>query len=41
MTNKLLFKQERFSPFNPNVGNLGGDLFNNNTRVQIKNMNTN
>jgi hypothetical protein len=41
MTNQLLFKQERFSPFNPNMCNLGKDTFNNNTRVQIKNLKTN
>ena len=41
MTNELLFKQEKFSPFNPNMCNLGQDIFNNNTRVQVKNLKKN
>ena len=41
MTNELLFKQEKFSPFNPNMCNIGKDIFNNNTRVQVKNLKTN
>jgi len=32
----LLFKEEKFSPFNPNTCNLGKDLFNNSVRVQLK-----
>jgi hypothetical protein len=32
----LLFKEERFAPFNPNTCNLGKQLFNNSIRVQIK-----
>jgi len=36
MTNELLFKQETFDPFNPNMCNTGRDTFNNNTRVQIR-----
>jgi len=38
MTNPLLFTQEKFSPFNPNMCNLGNDTFNNHTRVQLKNL---
>jgi len=41
MTNELLFKQEKFAPFNPNMCNIGKDIFNNNTRVQVKNLKTN
>lgn len=33
-----LFKTERFERFNPNPEQIGGSLFNNSTRVQIKNM---
>ena len=33
-----LFKQERFDHFNPNPENIGGGLFNNSTRVQIRNL---
>ena len=36
MTNNLLFKQESFAPFNPNTCNIGKNIFNNNTRVQVK-----
>jgi len=36
MTNSLLFKEERFSSFNPNQCNLGHKLFNNHTRQQTK-----
>ena len=32
----LLFKEEKFSPFNTNTCNLGKDLFNNSVRVQLK-----
>lgn len=35
---QLLFKQEQFDHFNPNKCNLGGDLFNNHTRQQTKNL---
>ena len=38
MTNQLLFTQERFAPFNPNTCNTGFKLFNNHTRVQIRNL---
>lgn len=38
MTNSLLFKNEQFYPFNPNSLNIGTDTFNNNTRVQVKNL---
>ena len=38
MTNQLLFNQERFNSFNPNMCNTGYKLFNNNTRVQIRNL---
>lgn len=38
LTNPLLFKQETFAPFNPNVCNTGYKLFNNHTRVQIRNL---
>ena len=34
----LLFKEELFNDFNPNLSeNIGNELFNNNTRVQLKN----
>ena len=33
-----LFKEERFNSFNPNVCNLGNKLFDNCTRVELKNM---
>lgn len=32
----LLFKEEDFDPFNPNVFRLGGSLFDNHTRQQLK-----
>jgi hypothetical protein len=35
----LLFKEENYNEFNPNPYHIGVDLFNNNTRVQIKNIN--
>ena len=38
MTNQLLFKKENFAPFNPNMCGTGYKLFNNNTRVQIRNL---
>ena len=38
MTNKLLFTQERFAPFNPNVCDTGYQLFNKHTRVQTKDL---
>ena len=34
----MLFKQEKFAPFNPNMCNLGKDRFNNFTRIQVKNL---
>jgi len=37
-TDSLLFKQEQFAPHNPNVCNLGKNVFNNHTRAQIKNL---
>lgn len=38
MTNQLLFKQEEFSPFNPNQCNLGHKMFYNHIRQQTKNI---
>lgn len=38
MTNKLLFEKETFSPFNPNTCNIGHKLFNNFTRVQVRDL---
>ncbi len=38
MTNELLFNEERFNPFNPNTCNTGHKLFNNHTRVQIRDL---
>jgi len=38
MTNQLLFKEDNFSPFNPNTCNTGHKLFNNHTRVQIRDL---
>lgn len=35
----LLFKEEQFAPFNPNTCNLGKDVFNNFTQLQVKNAN--
>ena len=32
----LLFEKPDLEPFNPNVQNLGNDLFNNHTRYQLK-----
>lgn len=34
-----LFKEEKFSSFNPNTCNLGKELFNNSVRVQLKDSN--
>jgi len=39
MTNELLFNEQTFAPFNPNMCNTGYKLFNNYTRVQIRNLN--
>ena len=37
--NNLLFSEERFNDFNPNVSpNIGNELFYNSTRVQLKNL---
>jgi hypothetical protein len=36
MSNSLLFKEERFSAFNPNQCNLGHKLFHNHIRQQTK-----
>jgi hypothetical protein len=36
-----LFKKEHLAPFNPNCLELGGNLFNNYTRVQLKQMGDN
>jgi hypothetical protein len=33
-----LFKQQQFQEFNPNICNLGNNMFDNCTRVQIKNL---
>lgn len=38
MTNTLLFKEEQFDNFDPNTCDLGYKLFNNHTRVQIRNL---
>lgn len=38
MTNKLLFNEEKFAAFDPNVCNTGYKLFNNYTRIQTKNL---
>jgi len=35
-THPLLFDKPDLAPFNPNIHNLGGSLFNNHTRYQIK-----
>ena len=35
-THPLLFDKPDLAPFNPNVQNLGYNLFNNHTRVQLK-----
>ena len=38
LNNELLFKKQHFSDFNPNLSNnIGHELFNNSTRVQLKN----
>tara|TARA_B100000424_G_scaffold271654_1_gene275539 strand:+ start:4980 stop:5519 length:540 start_codon:yes stop_codon:yes gene_type:complete len=37
-THPLLFKNQEFSPFNPNTLNTGKQIFNNNTRVELKNV---
>lgn len=34
-THSLLFKEESFSPFNPNICNIDRDAFNNHTRQQM------
>ena len=36
-----LFSVQELEPFNPNTYNLGNDIFNNSTRQQLKNINTN
>ena len=33
-----LFEEEKFNKFNPNVCNLGKNLFDNSTRIQLKNL---
>lgn len=39
LNNELLFKNEQFNDFNPKFSNLvGNNLFNNSTRVQLKNI---
>ena len=38
MTSKLLFKDEKFDDFNPNKCNLGYKLFNNHTRIQLRDL---
>lgn len=38
ITNQLLFQNQTFSPFNPNTCNIGHKLFNNSTRIQIRNL---
>ena len=35
---KELFEEEQFNDFNPNVCDLGHSVFNNNTRIQLKNL---
>lgn len=37
-THPLLFDKPDFAPFNPNIFNLGNNLFNNHTRYDIKNL---
>lgn len=34
---KILNRKENFNLFNPNIDNLGNQLFHNNTRIQLKN----
>ena len=41
MTHRLLFKKEKFSPFDANPCGLGNDRFFNHTRQQLKDMNRN
>lgn len=38
-THSLLFEQYDFKPFNPNVHNLGKNIYNNHTRFQLKDIN--
>ena len=38
MTNELLFREEQFDKFNPNMCGTGHKLFSNHTRVQIRNL---
>ena len=39
LDNNLLFKQEKFKSFNPNLNDkIGSNIFNNSTRVQLKNL---
>lgn len=39
LDNNLLFNEENFNNFNPNLNNkIGADRFNNSTRVQLKNL---
>ena len=38
MTNNLLFNEEKFKEFDPNTCNLGYQLFDNHTRVQLRDM---
>lgn len=39
-THQLLFKEDKFCEFNPNPDKLGYGLFNNSTRVQLKELST-
>ena len=38
MKTPFLFSQHQFEPFNPNIHNLGQNVFNNSTRTQIKDL---
>jgi len=38
MNNPLLFQENTFEPFNPNPENTGYQLFNNSTRVQVRDL---
>ena len=39
LDNLILFKKENFEDFNPNISNkIGNNIFNNSTRVQLKNI---
>lgn len=39
INNSLLFREERFNEYNPNISNkIGNNYFNNSTRVQLKNL---